>query len=180
MLKSDDKKGDAAGQVKELAKACYAPLLRYALSLARDENLARDAVQESFLKFLNAARNGNIEHPKAWLFTVCRNKIFDELKRCKRYSEADENVQAFENAEKNPRANAEIQDNLKRVLELSERLSDREREAIRLKFQCGFSYSQIAQIMSISENNAGVTLHKALKNLRSMFFEKTATELKHS
>ena len=180
MSESDNTNGDVASPIKELAKACYAPLLRYALSLAKDENLARDAVQESFLKFLNESKRGNIEHPKAWLFTVCRNKIFDELKRAKRHSEADDKIQALENSEKNPRAHAEIQDNLKRVLELSERLSDREREAIRLKFQCGFSYSQIAQIMSISENNAGVTLHKALKNLRGMFFEKTATELKHS
>ncbi len=169
--------------VEELVRLCYAPLFRYARSLAKDEASARDAVQESFLKFLNESKKSKIEHPKAWLFRVCRNKVFDELRRNKKHVAFEEGpARVLEGAsnEPGPRKLAELGDGLARLEHITKRLAEREREIVRLKFQGGFSYAEMAQITSLSESNVGVILHNALKNLRGMFFDEANKELKHS
>lgn len=45
-------------------------------------------------------------------------------------------------------------------------LNDRQQEAIRLKFQSGLSYKEIAEVMDITVNHVGVLLHNAIKTIR--------------
>ena len=45
-------------------------------------------------------------------------------------------------------------------------LTDKQQDAVRLKFQCGLSYREIAGVMDITVNHVGVMLHQALKVLR--------------
>jgi RNA polymerase sigma-70 factor (ECF subfamily) len=45
-------------------------------------------------------------------------------------------------------------------------LSDKQQEAVRLKFQSGLSYREIAEVMDITVNHVGVLLHNALKAIR--------------
>ena len=166
-------------KIKELAVLYYAPLLRYAASLARDESLARDAVQESFLKLMNEPRE--IEYPKAWLFTVCRNKIFNELHRSKKFADPGEGPDSVFEKEPDcgraPDKSAELNDGVERVKMITRKLGAREREIVRLRFQCGFSYSEIAEITSLSKTNVGVILHNAMNSLREMFFSETGKQL---
>lgn len=46
-------------------------------------------------------------------------------------------------------------------------LAPRQQEALRLKFQAGMSYRQIAQVMHTTVGNVGVMLHTAIKALRA-------------
>ena len=166
---------DGAALIRKAVDLCYAPLLRYAISLSKNESLARDAVQESFLRLMNEIKKREVKHPKAWLFAVCRNRIFDEFKRSKRYENVGESCDfpGSDNygARLRPDKNAEISDGADRAEMLTQKLSPKERELVRLKFQCGFSYAQMAEIMSLTPSNVGATLHNAVKNLRTMFFE---------
>jgi RNA polymerase sigma-70 factor (ECF subfamily) len=45
-------------------------------------------------------------------------------------------------------------------------LSSKQQEVIRLKFQGGLSYQEIANVMDITANHVGVLIHTALKNIR--------------
>jgi RNA polymerase sigma-70 factor, ECF subfamily len=47
-----------------------------------------------------------------------------------------------------------------------ERLEPRERELIALKFFAGLANAEIAQVLGISESNAGTKLHRAITKLR--------------
>ena len=45
-------------------------------------------------------------------------------------------------------------------------LSPRERELIALKFFAGLGNAEIAQVLGVSESNAGTKLHRAMTKLR--------------
>lgn len=46
-------------------------------------------------------------------------------------------------------------------------LPDNQREVLRLKFQSGFSYKQIAEITGHSVSNVGFLIHRGISALRS-------------
>ncbi|MEO8352315.1 MAG: sigma factor, partial [Chthoniobacteraceae bacterium] len=54
------------------------PLIRYAMSIVGDLENARDAVQDTFIRYVRdegAPRGeGTEKHVEAWLFTVCRHR----------------------------------------------------------------------------------------------------------
>ena len=58
-------------------------LTRFALRLTGDLDLARDAVQHTFVQLCDEPPRSSSELA-AWLFTVCRNKAFDHLRRGQR------------------------------------------------------------------------------------------------
>lgn len=52
------------------------------------------------------------------------------------------------------------------VIAALESLTDKQQEVIRLKFQGGLSYQEIAEVMEITANHVGVLIHTALKTIR--------------
>ena len=61
---------------------------------------------------------------------------------------------------------SEQQDTTARVLEFVDRLSENQREVVRLKFQHGLSYKEIAAVTELSVTNVGYLIHTAIKKLR--------------
>jgi DNA-directed RNA polymerase specialized sigma24 family protein len=69
-----------------------APLLRYASRLLGDPDRARDVVQDTFVRLVGQPRSEVEGHPAEWLFTVCRNRALDVLRkegRMKRFAEGE-------------------------------------------------------------------------------------------
>ena len=80
---------------------------------------------------------------------------------------SDEQVHHCLSPGSSPADVAEHREAAERVLELLERLPASQREAIRLKFQNGFSYREISRISGHSVTNVGYLIHVGLKTLRS-------------
>jgi RNA polymerase sigma factor (sigma-70 family) len=55
------------------------------------------------------------------------------------------------------------------VLELIGGLPPNQQEVVRLKFQHGFSYKEIARITGLSVTNVGFLIHTAVSRLRTAF-----------
>ena len=66
-----------------------------------------------------------------------------------------------------PACETERTENTERAFELIKNLPGKEREIVRLKFQNGLSYREIAQVTDLSISHVGVLLHNALKRLRA-------------
>ena len=69
-----------------------APLTRYAARLLGDPDLARDVVQDAFVKFMAQPAAEVDGHAVEWLFTVCRNRALDVLRkehRVRRFEEGE-------------------------------------------------------------------------------------------
>ena len=142
-------------------------LLRYALRLCGDEGWAADAVQETFLRLCQADWEAVEGRLAEWLFTVCRSRVFDRLRkegRMKRMGESEERLVSASVTE--PLDEMERRERGQSVRAAVSRLPEREREAVRLKFQEGMDYHQIARVIGATENHVGVLIHRGIAALR--------------
>ena len=106
-------------------------------------------------------------HVAEWLFTVCRHRALDVLRKEGRMKQfEDGQVERLTTAEPVPAQRLERAETQAAVLRLIDRLPPNQQEVIRLKFQSGFSYKEISRITSLSVTNVGFLIHTAVHRLR--------------
>lgn len=143
------------------------PLTLYAAKLVGDADRARDVVQDVFLKLCGQDRDAIAAHLAEWLFTVCRNRALDVLRKEGRMTRlSDEHVRSRPGADPAPPDVLDRREQAARVLRWLEDLPPSQREVLRLKFQNGFSYKEISRISGYSVGNVGFLIHVGLKALR--------------
>jgi RNA polymerase sigma-70 factor (ECF subfamily) len=151
-----------------LYRSSAADVYAYVASLLRDGAAAEDVTAQAFERAYRRhstfnARRGN---ERAWLFGIARNAALDELRRRRRHAalvvdpEDPLAAAAFE-----PGADAEA-DRRAAVRDGLATLDPRDRELVALKFHAGLSNAEIAQVLGVSESNAGTRLHRAVTKLR--------------
>lgn len=147
-----------------------APLVRYATRLLGDPERARDVVQDTFVKLLGQPAAALEGHAVEWLFTVCRNRAMDILRkehRMKRFEDGE--VERVKAADPRPGRALEQAEMHAAMLRLIDRLPANQQEVVRLKFQNGFSYKEISRITEHSVGNVGFLIHTAVARLRAEF-----------
>ena len=166
----DESGSDAPGPVSvaELFEALETPLLRYAFKLTQDGDVSQDLVQDAFMKL--HAQFDTVQQPRPWLYRTIHNLAMNHHRSRKKVVPVD-----FESEEAPKDAAANVEplpdEYLQRMeafgqarLALKE-LDQRKREALRLKFEEGLSYKEIAERLKITSGNVGFILHHALKEL---------------
>lgn len=149
------------------------PLIRYAAQITGDLDRARDVVQDTFLRLCaeNPARLNS--HLKEWLFTVCRNRALDVMRKEHRMKPMDEvQLETSASREPSPAAQAEQNENTQQAIHLLESLPVNQKEVVRLKFQGGLSYKEISRVTNLSVSNVGFLIHTAIKTLRQQMQDK--------
>ncbi|MDO8544309.1 MAG: sigma-70 family RNA polymerase sigma factor [Opitutaceae bacterium] len=146
------------------------PLTRYATRLLGDPDRARDVVQDTFLKLM-AQPPGSVDgHAVEWLFTVCRHRALDVLRKEGRMKRLDDmHAERITAVDPLPGREMERQETRAAVLRLIDRLPPNQQEVVRLKFQNGFSYKEISRITELSVTNVGFLIHTAVTRLRAEF-----------
>ncbi len=159
---------DASSFVSAAVARHQAPLLRYATRLLHgDADRAQDVVQDTFVRLMAQPPAQVDGHVAEWLFTVCRNRVTDVLRKEGRMSLfAEGQAERLTAAEPRPGSRMERAEQHAAVLQLIEKLPPNQQEVVRLKFQNGFSYEEISRITSLSVTNVGFILHTAIKSLR--------------
>lgn len=144
-------------------------LIGYATTLLHDRDRARDVVQDTFIRLCQQEVSQVRDHLKSWLFTVCRNRALDLLRKDHRLQPLeDSHWQTVAEPGPPPDAQADLNERLASVLQLLERLSANQRDVILLKFQQGLSYQEIHHITGLSPGNIGFLIHTGLKQLRTL------------
>lgn len=148
------------------------PLIGYATGIVRDHERARDVVQDTFIRLYAQDVAKVRKGLKTWLFTVCRNRALDVLRKEGRAVVTDEDGFAKWEAEGlSPRAMTDLDERIQQVTDCIEKLSANQREVIRLKFQQGMSYKEICDVTGLSSGNVGFLIHTGLKRMRSLLPE---------
>ena len=150
------------------------PLTRYAVFITGDLELARDVVQDTFVKLCGEEPARLNSRLSPWLFTVCRNRALDVIRkesRMKLLSQEEIELQASPGL--SPAAQAEQRETTNEALELIARLPRNQQEVVRLKFQNGLSYQEISEATRLSVSNVGFLLHTALRTLRQQLQRET-------
>ncbi|GAA5482663.1 RNA polymerase sigma factor [Haloferula sargassicola] len=154
----------------ERALAEYeSPLIGYARTIVKDADRARDVVQDTFIRLCRQDVSKVRDGLKSWLFTVCRNRALDVLRKEGRVTHLED----FENAplpveESSPAAEADRDERIEQVLSYLDRLSDNQKTVILMKFRDGKSYKEIAEETGLSSGNIGFLIHTGLKRIRQL------------
>lgn len=165
-MKNEQEKPDA-DWMRSLVDAHAADLVRYAGSILQDMDAARDVVQDTFLKLWQRPLEDE-SGIRPWLFRVCRNGALDARRkggRMKPVTDTDLADKATEVA--GPQEAAEKNEQHSQVLRLMKDLPENQQEVVRLKFQNGMSYKEIASVTELSVSNVGFLLHTAINTLRT-------------
>jgi RNA polymerase sigma factor (sigma-70 family) len=162
---------DDTGILPRIFAEQQAPLVRYAARLlGGDTERARDVVQDAFVKLMAQSPEAINGHAVEWLFTVCRHRALDVLRkegRMKRFEDGE--VERVTTAEARPGSSLEATETHEKLLEIIGHLPPNQQEVVRLKFQNGFSYKEIARITELSVTNVGFLIHTAVTRLRREF-----------
>ena len=153
------------------------PLTLYAARLLGDAEAARDVVQETFLRLCRKGPDGVEPRVAEWLFTVCRNRALDVLRKESRMTRlSEEQVDRCLSPAPGPHEAAERSELAGKVLGLLDTLPTNQKDVIRLKFQNGFSYQEISRISGHSVTNVGYLIHAGMKTLRTRLFDGQPSE----
>jgi RNA polymerase sigma factor (sigma-70 family) len=143
------------------------PLTRYAAHITGDVERAREVVQDTFLKLLRQKPAEIRDHLAQWLYTVCRNRALDVLRKERRMTGiSDAQLQLQAHSGPAVSSTLEQEEQLKDILKILNTLPKNQQEVIRLKFQSDLSYQEISQITSLSVSNVGFLIHTGLKTIR--------------
>ena len=159
---------DASEWIRLALRRYEAPLVRYAFGITGDLESARDVVQDTFLRLCSedpAALEGRLA---PWLFTVCRRRALDVLRRSNRMTSLSETeLENTFDAGPPPDVATDNREQATTAMRLLALLPSNQRDVVRLKFQSQLSYEDIAAVTSLSVGNVGFLLHTALKTLRT-------------
>jgi RNA polymerase sigma-70 factor (ECF subfamily) len=138
----------------------------YVAGLLRDAAAAEEVTAAVFERAYRKRNRFDPERgePRAWLFGIARNAALDELRR--RGRQAALTVEPADLESLGFEERAEHSERRLAVSAALEQLEPHQRELISLKFFAGLSNAEIAEVIGISESNAGTKLHRAMTKLR--------------
>ena len=142
-------------------------LILYALRFLRDQDRAADVVQDTFCRLCRQKKQDVEDHLAEWLYTVCRNRALDVIRKESRMTQlSDLKLAGDAGPDPRPLEEAENREATGLVLDAIDRLPAKQQEVLRLKFQQGMSYRQISRITEQSVSNVGYLIHAAIRALR--------------
>tara|TARA_R110000787_G_scaffold10590_2_gene35823 strand:- start:58 stop:570 length:513 start_codon:yes stop_codon:yes gene_type:complete len=156
----------------------YLPrLYRYAYSLCRNEDAAKDLVQQCAVKALGARSVPSDEAAyRAWLFVILRNTLIDDKRRQKTAQTAFEADPRIDPAMEFP-AYDERLINVLSVKQAIERLGEHHREVIGLVDLAGLSYAEAAKVLNIPSGTVMSRLSRARAQMLEMLEQNNVTAI---
>lgn len=128
---------------------------RFILKNLKDEENARDIVQDAFAKMWEKVRDISFEKSKSYLFTAAYHTMIDFIRK----ERPKEGIEQLTNA--NSFDNSGYSD-LKEILdEAVEKLPDIQRSVLLLRDYEGYSYEEIGQITGLNESQVKVYIYRA-------------------
>jgi RNA polymerase sigma-70 factor (ECF subfamily) len=138
-------------------------LLRTARLILRDEALAEDAVQETFLKAWTRIGSLRDEDPGPWLTRIAMNESISSYRRRHRFQGLTERFGRLGGSREEPRSDERL--DLGRALD---QLSVEQRAAVALHYYQDLSVEETAKVLHIPVDTLKSRLKTALRRLRDL------------
>jgi RNA polymerase sigma-70 factor (ECF subfamily) len=146
-------------------------LLRYAQYLVRDGDLAKDVVQESFIKaFVNLHSFSTSKKFSSWLYRIVHNQAMNLLKKERKYFTLPSDFDAPSSTDlEESFIQAELQDHAQQCLSAMPVMYS---EPLALFYLEHMKYEQISDILHIPANTVATRISRAKKLLKAICQEK--------
>jgi RNA polymerase sigma-70 factor, ECF subfamily len=164
------KKGDLFA-FEEIVSAFEKPLWSYLVRLLGNREDAEDVVQETFVKvYKHLSTIDSSKSVKSWIYTIATNTAYDFLRKRKRESTTELDDEFETNTQHPAYYSMSIEENIetKDVSAAIDRLDSLYRGPILLYYKDGFSYEEIAKMLSIPINTLKTRLSRAKKQLATL------------
>ncbi len=144
----------------------------YIIARVREENTAKDIASLTWQKALNKfdTFDENKGNMRQWLFTIARNEINMHYRFY--YVKKVFSLTGFEEIsvpnEKGVEDTLIYEQEKHTLLKALGTLNKRERDIVALKFYSGLNNRQIADVVGISESNAGTIISRSIGKLRDL------------
>ena len=162
----------------ELLSRSQDKIFSYIMYIVKDENLANDLFQETYLKAITKMQNGRYTDSGKffwWLTRVAHNVIIDYYRALKSsriveptkdndLSNLNSNS-VMDASRESEMANAQV---LRDVKKLMEALPEQQREVVFMRYYQELSFKEIAKITGVSINTSLGRMRYALINLRKL------------
>lgn len=133
---------------------------RFVLKSIRDEDKARDVIQDTFEKLWINHDNVNFLKAKSYIFTTAYHTMIDSIRK-EKYSARMEEVNEF------GYSHNEQYSDLKEVLnDAVDKLPEIQKTVILLRDYEGYSYSEIGEITNLNESQVKVYIYRARMSLQ--------------
>ncbi|MBS1660311.1 MAG: sigma-70 family RNA polymerase sigma factor [Bacteroidetes bacterium] len=168
MLWESFRKGDRDA-FAALFRAHYEALFRFGSKFTADTELLEDTIQELFMELWQAKSTTPVLSVKAYLLKSLKYKLLKVFRKNSKHIPLGDNDVAFEWSHENfIIAEQESAEKKKLVLDALQRLSNRQREIIYLKYYQNLSYEEVSEIMNINYQVARNLLYQAIKSLKTL------------
>lgn len=165
----DDQSFDSIALTEELVAQYYSYIVRLSYSVLRDPAEAEDVAQETFVTALlhidQCDPNSNL---KAWLSTIAMNKSRDILRKRKRivaFQNMLQSVRTLTEQRTTPEDTAVSNDANSRLWGTVDKLNDKHRLPVILRYVHNLSIREIAEILETKEGTIHSRLFYACKKL---------------
>lgn len=136
-------------------------VFRFILKNIRDEEYARDIVQDAFAKMWEKVKNISFEKGKSYLFTAAYHTMIDKIRKEKHHEKFKKQYPYQVNSEND-------YSDLKEILnEAVGKLPEIQRSVLLLRDYEGYSYKEIGEITNLNESQVKVYIYRARVFLKS-------------
>ncbi len=143
------------------------PLIRYCSAILKNQEVAKEIVQDCFLKLLESDTPHLRTLIPAWLYRECRNRSIDYWRRQRKTETLTQEIEdGMVFVSPSPLDEIETRADIERMKKNISKLAGREQEIVWLKFNDGLSYKEIAEVMNLTVTNVGFILCQAVTKLR--------------
>lgn len=148
--------------VKEYSRNIF----RYVYKCIKDEDEAKDIVQDCYLKLWTHRANVNPDKIKYWLFTTAHNTMLNHLKKSSKVvpMEGLSNIDPFEV----PNDGFDLKGLIDKSLDL---LPQVQKTIIILRDLEGYNYNEIGEMLDLSESQVKVYLFRARQKMKESLKE---------
>ncbi len=146
-------------------------LFHYGMSLCKDRDLVKDLIQELFLQLWERHMHlGVAPNVRAYLLGAFRSHLLQHLRRNRRFTRLRSALQ-LPNMTEGPALDLWLEEETQRrrrtnLAMAMDQLSERQREAVHLRFYAGLACDEIAQVMQMEVQSTYNLLHRGLQALR--------------
>lgn len=143
-------------------------LYRVAYRIVQDTANAEDIVQETFIKLWNKRDElDNIDNTEGFAIIILRNTCLDYLRKSKNDYHTTYEADIQETVSLSTQI--ELQDNVRYVKSLIDKLPEQQRQVIMFKHWDGYSDEEIKEMTGLSPGNIRVILSRARKTIKEQY-----------
>jgi RNA polymerase sigma-70 factor, ECF subfamily len=165
--------GGSREALEKLYDSITPKLFGYLVNVVNDKTVAEDIFQNTWQKAIEAFPKFQIRRNvrlSAWIFAIARNE-------CRKQWLKSEQAAHLSSEQHDESGDGTDHDRVRQKILIEQalsRLSETEREIIRLRYISDLSLNEIAAVLSMNPVTVRVRIYRALRNARTILLDKTS------